>query len=421
MSDGILRLSLCAGLMACLAGCGGNSNSGGGGGGGGGNPTIVTYTFTDAMPTAVATQIGTGAYTLASVQSGTLTISVPDGTSNYSIAWVCPNSDIAPNVYLNELVFQRSTADGTSFKEGCSSPNPQTGLATLQVNAAAIAGAAEIMVGQLPEQAASGSTLSFSGQLVTGTHDVAVVVYDVLGNALAVRILRSQTIPGALNGGNPVVFAASDETVSQTVSYTNVPAGFSNLPPFVFFLTSGGAEVVLNSELGSFLASPSAQYPAMPAGAVESGDYYIFSSNAYANGSPQELISAEQFTASGGAVTLAYPAPWAYSGPTAASLPTFSLNYTGFSGMSSVSQFALIQWHVGSNSTGITVFATENYQNGATSITIPNLSGLSGFSGAAPSGTNIYWAAGVQQGSISGTPPSGSVQSVQDNGNYLEP
>ena len=92
----ITRFSFCVAVLVCLAGCGGSSNSGTTGGcvtdcgGGGGNPTTVTYTFTGAMPTAVATKIGTGAYTQAAVASGAVSISVPSGTSNYSIAWVCP-------------------------------------------------------------------------------------------------------------------------------------------------------------------------------------------------------------------------------------------------------------------------------------------------------------------------------------------
>ena len=79
--------------------------------------------------------------------------------------------------------------------------------------------------------------------------DVFVVVYDSTGfYPLAVRVLRSQTIPGALNGGNPVVFAASDETVTQTITFNNVPAGSSPYDaPFVYFYTSNGQESELQS------------------------------------------------------------------------------------------------------------------------------------------------------------------------------
>jgi hypothetical protein len=418
MSSTIARFSVCLGLMACLAGCGGSSN-----GGGGGNPTIVTYTFTDAMPTAVATQIGSGAYTQASLQSGKLSISVPDGTTNYSVAWVCPNSSISPNKYIQEEVYEKSTADGTSFTDGCYNPTPQTGLATLQVNAVAIPGATLVAVGDFPPQTASNGTLSFSGQMPAGTFDVAVVVFGAQGQVLAVRILRSQTVPGALNGGNAVVFATSDETVSQAITYSNLPTGFSYPPPFILFETSGGAVVDVSLGLGSASTTPPTQFSAMPAGAVESGDYYLISSSAYETALPDELVAAEQFVTSSDAVTLAFPAPWIYSGPSAAALPTFNFSYTGFAGMPGVSQFVLLQWEAGTTSSNlISVYATENYQNGATAITIPDLSGLTGFTASAPSGTSIFWSAGVEQNSVAGsTPPKGNVQSVQNNGTYTEP
>jgi hypothetical protein len=91
--------------------------------------------------------------------------------------------------------------------------------------------------------------------------------------------------------------------------------------------------------------------------------------------------------------------------------------------MSGVSQFALLQWQVGTTSSYlISVFATANYQNGATAITIPDLSGLTGFTAPPPSGTSVFWAAGVEQNSVAGSsPPKGNVQSVQNNGTYTEP
>jgi hypothetical protein len=65
--------------------------------------------------------------------------------------------------------------------------------------------------------------------MAVGTYDVPVVVTGAEGPyvALAARILRDQTIPGALNGGAPVVFETADETVPQTIAYNNVPNGYS--------------------------------------------------------------------------------------------------------------------------------------------------------------------------------------------------
>jgi hypothetical protein len=427
-------------VTAALAGCGGSSsnNSGGGGGTGGGSPTLVTYTFTGATPTVVATQIGAGAYTQASLQSNKLTLSVPSGTTNYSVAVLCPPITVDAPPVNQEYVLQRSTLDGTSFTENCyvSTP-PQTGLATLQVNAAAIPGASEVILwgsGGYPFVSATGgppssSPLNFSGQMVAGTYDVLVVVYDSTGlYPLAVRILRSQTIPGALNGGNPVVFAASDETVKQTITYNNVPAGSSPYDaPFVDFYTSGGQGITLE---GGPSTTPATQYPALPAAAPQSGDYYTFDTWT-SSGAGGGTLGAVVYASSGGPQTITFPStPWTYSGPTAAALPTFNFNYTGFSGMLSVMQIASIQWPLGVSQTdskgtstnSTTVSATENYQNGDTTLSIPNLSGLTGFLAPAPSGTSVSWYAIVQQGwPSSTTPPNGTVKSVENIGEYTEP
>jgi len=92
MTSAFLRVSALAFAFSLLAGCGGSSGGNGGGGGGGGNPTEVTFTFAGGTPNAVATQIGSGAYTQATVESGQLTLSIPGGETNYSVAYMCPGT-----------------------------------------------------------------------------------------------------------------------------------------------------------------------------------------------------------------------------------------------------------------------------------------------------------------------------------------
>jgi len=424
---------LCVVAITSLAGCGGssNSNSSGRGGNGGGSPTTVTYTFTGATPTTVATQIGAGSYTAATLQSGKLTLSIPSGTTDYAVAFLCPPTNVAlPTNWSQENVLLRSTQDGASFTENCLSPaSPDMGLATVQVDASAIPGASYVSVlesGYALNQVWSGSALTLSGSMVAGTYDVFVVVYDSTGQyPLAVRILRSQTIPGALNGGSPVVFGASDQTTKQTIAYDNIPPGSSPLQvPYVTFYTSGGQGLLLE---GAF-AFPEAQYPAMPAGAVQNGDYYTFMSST--SGGAGHPVAAELATSTGGPQTLTYPSPWTYSGPSATALPTFNFSYAGFSGMQSVVEIATLQWILGATLTdpegtsfsSITVSATENYQNGATSFTIPNLAGLTGFLPSPPSGTSVNWIAGISQGTaFQTTPPNGLVQTVESDGEYTVP
>ncbi len=99
-------------------------------------------------PMAVATQIGSGAYTQATLTSAKLTISVPSGETNFSVAYLCPSPTAGP--FINqEYINQASTLDGTSFSEICNPRAVQGGVATVQVDATAIPGAEGIFIGRM--------------------------------------------------------------------------------------------------------------------------------------------------------------------------------------------------------------------------------------------------------------------------------
>jgi hypothetical protein len=425
MSSSSLRFLFCAVVAAGLAGCGGSSKSGSGGGGGD-SPTTVTYTFAGSpngvAPAAVATQIGTGAYTLAAVASNKLTFTIPSGETNFSVAFVCPPPTQAITSLNLEYIQQYSTLDGTSFSGDCPTESipPQTGLATLQVSAAAIPGAAGVAVDGYAIPWSSG-TLDFSESLLTGTYDVPVTVskgeyYDSFNDYLAFKILRAQTIPGVLNGGAPVVFGTGDETVTQTITYNNVPTGYTPYSPFVLYETAGGAGFLLN------LDGPTGQYTAMPSDAFQSGDHYLIDTGA-SSAAGNSSVGAETYTSTGGPLSVTFPAPWTYAGPTAAALPTFNFVYSGFSGKSDVSQYVNLNWNEGTASSNqISMTATANYLSGSTSMTIPNLSSLTGFLAPATSGTLVNWNAEILEGNPFLTnPPSGTSLSVLTTGNYTEP
>lgn len=420
MSSSALRLLVCAVAMAGVAGCGGSSsggNGGGGGGGGGGgnNPTTVTYTFNGAAPVVAATQIGTGAYTQASLTSSKLTLTIPAGTTNYSVAFLCPGyaytSDSTANI---EQVTQASTLDGTSFSESCYAP-PTYGSYSAEVDASAIPGSNFVQIGDelLPW---SNSPIDFIGSLPTGTQDVPVLAVnnDIL--PVAAKILRNQTVPGALNNGNTVLFAASDELVPETVTYGTFPSGFGTVALVAAYYTANGAAITLSYDnaLG---------YPAMPTAAFQAGDYYIFDAVAYSATINGEVVGAEKFTSSGGAQSFSFPAAWSYSGPTAAALPTFSYDYSGFSGMADVSVNADLEWGLGTAVRDfIDVRTSQNYLGASTSVATPDLSGVPGFLAPAASGATVGWAAFIEQGNPSATtPPSGATFFVQNAGTYTEP
>jgi hypothetical protein len=383
----------------------------------------VTYTFTGGTPPAVATQIGSGAYTQATLSSGSLTLSIPSGETNFSVAYTCPSFAGSPETENFEFIAQASTKDGTSFTKACGQPgSSQTGTATVQVNAAAISNATNIEIGDVivPWQ---GSNVNFSVSLSTGSQDVPILVFkgnNPQDNYLAIKILRSQTVPGALNGGSPVIFGASDAVTTQTITYKNVPSGYVVSSPLVNYETAAGTLITLD------YFGPAGQYLGVPSAAYQSGDYYVFGTAAQstAGGAGGETaVGVETFTATGGPQTFTFPAAWAYSSVTAAALPTFSFAYSGFSGMPNVVDNASLGWFQGTNiSNEIQMTATANYQNGNTSMTIPDLSSLSGFFSPKGFSGSLYWTAEVTQGATTGTnPPNGTIQYVANYGTYTLP
>ena len=416
------RLFFCSVLLAALEGCGGNVSSRAPG-----SATVVTYTFNgNNRPLVVATQIGTGAYSMATLTSNKLILSVPSGETRYSVAFLCPSPTFGP--FSNaEYIDQASTLDGTDFTETCAQAPLQGGQAAVEVDASAIPGAEQIFVGS---GGGCGACQTFSGEafLAVGSYDVPITVYDNGGPydpPLAARILRDQTIPGALNGGAPVVFGTADEPVPETIVYDKVPDGYSPVGRTVIYNTAGGASVELElNNSGPALT----QYVAMPAASYQSGDFYDFLVQASdpANGG---TVSVESYTSTAGAQTFTFPPSWAYGGPTAAALPTFNFSYAGFSGSSNTSYQADLFWDLGTWIPGVAadfdaihMAASANYQNGLSAMTVPDLSSVQGFLTPPPSGTKVIWSAGVYQGSpLLTSPPSGTIQGVSTSGSYSEP
>ena len=88
--------------FSLITGCGGGRSDNGSAGSGGqdSSPTSVTLTFYDGVPAVAAAKIGSGTYAIQSVNSNKLTLSIPSGTTNFSVAYVCG---------LYEDVFEAST------------------------------------------------------------------------------------------------------------------------------------------------------------------------------------------------------------------------------------------------------------------------------------------------------------------------
>jgi len=432
MFASIPRFSICVVLMACLAGCGGSSGGTGGCvtdcGSGGGNPTTVTVTFTGATPTAVATQIGSGSYT-ALTPASSVTLTLPSGTTNFAVAYVCtttyPPSGITPSLEVGQGVVEASTLDGVNLVEACPSTtttNPATGALTGAIDGSAVPGVTAIGISE--GYGFTGANLeadpgpNFSVQEPVGLQRVIVTAYNT-AILLAAKNFENQPVPGALNNGNTVVLGPADETTLQAITYNSVPSGFSTSAEVGY---GTYAELVMSEYGGVILAWPATtQYPVLPSGATESGDYYYVNTSA---GNGEETMIIDKTSPSGVPIAFTFPPAWGYSGPTPAALPTFNVAYAGFSGGSGLSYQVGFSWSPDSEtSAGFEVSATGNYLNGARTITFPNLTGLTGFSGPV-SGANVLWNATISQVAYDSTPSSpnnATTTTISDTGRYIVP
>lgn len=411
--------------MALLAGCGGNSGGGGSNGGGGGNPTAVSISFSGGTPTVVAAKIGSGSFSLQSLTSNKLSLSIPSGTSNFAVAYVCT----AASFPTFQDVFEASVADGVSFTLVCPSPltSGTNGTFTGNVDASALPNANLLNIavdnGSTEFNAGVIADTNFSLSVPAGNDRVEVLAYNNVAQGststttlVAARNFAGQTVPGALNGGNQVALGAGDATTSQTISYSNVPSGYSAPSTLVDFIMGGQG--------GFSVATASAQYPVLPASAVGSGDFYEFFSTAVNSAKPSEMAIVAKSSANPGAVSLTFPSPWSYAGPTPAALPSFNFAYAGFSGDKGVFDTALLSWPTATSFAEYQVIASANYLNGSTTIALPDLSGIAGFMPPPPSGTGILWVGLISESSV-GVPQALSsnetIITVENSGNFNVP
>ena len=436
-----LRWSICGLGLVLAVGCGGG-NGGSVGGGGGGNPTTVTFTFKGAPPTTVAAKIGSNAFTAQTLTSGTLSLSIPGGTTDFAVALNCPLLSQTVGALTittgGQAVFEATTADGTEFTTSCSSPvsNPTPGALTGSVDASAISGANTIGVAASNGTSTgedfflTGPSSNFNLNAPAGTNRVAVGGYvysssnpygaNSVYTLAAVRNFDGVTVPGSVNGGATVELGAADAVTQQPITYKHVPGNYSAPSTFAFFLWKNGGGVWLTNGAAS-------EYPAVPNAAAEAGDYYAFTVAAYSQLTVGEGIVVSTSSGSAGPQTFTFPVPWTYSGPVPAALPSFDMNYTGFTGKTGVTDAAGMSWQTGSENTtrySYQVLASANYMNGLTTVALPDLSGMPGFLAPPASGTSAVWFAEIIQNSNGFLQPSsggGNASSVQNGGTFTVP
>lgn len=404
-------------LAILPAGCGGSNNS---------SmisqaPQQVTVSFSNGTPAAIATQMGSGAFT-SMTPASQITLSLPEGITSYAIAYACaPATPGSTPVEIH--VIEATTQETSSIKAACvgAPAFPSFGVATGSLSST-ITGAATFQIfGKLAALTATPLTPGpFSVDLPMGTQDVAVVALDTSSNKVGIKIVRNQTIPGALNGGSGI--AVTDAMIPQAVTVTNVPAGFNGPGVLVLYSTANG----VNLSLASSNVTNPRLYAAIPAADTQPGDMYFYEASASAGTLPslQGVFTIATSSAGGGPATLSLPAPWTFSGPSPARLPTFTFNYSGFSGQAFVADSAALRWSTGSTSASIDVTATARFLNGSNTITFPDLSALPGFFGPAPSGTTISWSAIISSSTaapFNGTVPDSLLAEVINGGQFTQP
>jgi len=385
--------------------------------------TTVTVNF-DGAPAAVAVQMGSGTWTAASLQGSKLTFTLPAGESRYAVAYVCPLNQV-----LNSETVMEATTQDSSPKGGCllgplgtQAGNPMnTGAATGAVDASAIPGASSVRIyGRLGVGFVAGVKGPFNVQMQQGTDDIAFVAGSLSRSVLAVKILRLQTVPGAVNNGQTVVFAPSDETSYQAVSVTNIPTGFTVLGPTVYYGTSNGTSFSVGPLFSVVPPLPSSQYAVVPPSEGQANDKYLFSASDIRSQNPPAVGSQSAFinmiAASATPVTLPLPPPLLYSPPTPAASPSFNVAYTGFA----VSTYSVaLQWSSSDGSSNrLTVSATPDYQAGESTMNVPDLVNLAGFLPRPPSGTTVTWTVILPRNKPQPTDPT---EEVENDGAYTEP
>ena len=407
--------------ITVLAGCGGSSGGGsngsGSGGGGVDTPTAVTITFFDSTPSVVAAKIGSGSFASQSVSSGKLALSIPSGTTSFAVAYVCG---------MYEEVLEATTADGTIFTEPCWGPwsPPQMGTLTGNIDVSAIPGANVVNLATSyrtgGNQGGVPTNTDFTFSAPAGSDRVEVLAFNSTPESstlVGARNFSNQIVPGSLNGGNPAVFTAADQTTLQSITYSNVPTGYS--------APTTGVAYMYGAAGGSWIASATTRYPLLPAGAAVSGDFYEFHATAQNTAKPTEMATVVKSTPTPGPMELLFSTPWVYAGPSAAALPRFDFSYNGFIGKPGVYETATASWHnpaVGNLE--ILVLASANYLKGTNVVIFPDLSAITGFILPPSSGTQVTWTAQIAQSSAGEPQPmpaNATITTVENGGTYTVP
>lgn len=370
-------------VLSSLADCGGNSMATGAG-------AAVAVSFRgDTMPSAVAYQAGTtGTFKTLAISGSSVSFALPTGTAAYGFAYVCPTfsaGGVGP--FSNESVIRATTTDTTSLSLACPSL-PGSVNATFDV--AAIPGATStiLYIGSQSNEMSGTSGSQRVSDIPNGTFDVALVAIGAKG-ALAIQIQRGVKVTSSTSIAFPPM-TASDELGNAPATLTNVPAG-----------TTGGFSTTYNTSGGLSAILPvlskttPSSYSTVPSSQSQSGDFYLIDAGADLTTQPSESLRALLSSTTASAVTVALPSPSnSLAGPAAAVFPTFNANTSGFSvkGTMVNSSWTQFQTPAGNHTIyNMYTYVTKTWLGANTTFTVPDLSALTGFAPAPPSGQREFW------------------------------
>jgi len=350
-------------------------------------------------------------------------MSLPKGTTKFAVAFVCPTTTfiigLAQNQLSTQTVEEATLSEGTSYSFSCAPADSKgtTGSLSFTVDASAIAGATGVSVQAENAQHFSQGPFNLVTSNATlaapvGTDRVDILAWNLGPNASnqyvlttnAARSYTGQAVPGNLNGGDAVVLGAEDLVTSQSITYTHAPTQFGAPTALVDYVPAGSTYALL------LAIGATSTYPVLPAGVAQGGGSYEIQAEAFSLSSPFAAVSVAQRFSTAGPVSIDFPTPWFYAGPAPAAFPAMTFDYTGFSGRSGVTQLSQMTWLTGSNAQSVYVTrSSAAYQGGSSTMTMPDLSHLSGFLPPPPSGTQATWSAAVLQSD------SGSFQPASGN------
>lgn len=414
---------LVAMALTWLTACGGGSMNSGATG------TTVTASFAGTtMPSAVAYQVGTtGRFQKLALSGSSVSFTLPVGTSAYGFAYICPTFD----TFSNESIIQATTTDTTSLSLSCPS---LSGNISATFDVSAIPGATSTMLfeGYWSDQMFGTSGVQGLLSVPTGKFDVALVAMGANNAALGIQIQRGVNVTSSTSIAFPPMTAA-DELGSAPASITNVPSG-ATYDFETTYQTPGGLSAILPVSYNTGV--PQTTYPTVPSSQSQSGDFYLIQAGAYSTGSSSQYGSPRAVVSSNSAsaVTVALPSPLSSppAAPTAAAFPTFNAIASGFTVAGTVVHSSWTQFRTSSAVYNTYTYVTQTWLGENTTFTVPDLSTLTGFAPAPPSGVGEFWSlyatggtplqfSPVQQSGVEFLSSPMSVQSVQTGGFFTVP